>query len=120
LEKQVERAKEYNRINADLQLLLKEWYGYRWNNLQKDYRESLDAKIKKEAELNGIRMSVLSGDDENTAQRKILQEKRDALSVLNNQLSELQNEKEKINRELAIMMNASRDMKNSVTPSVHP
>ncbi|NMC30769.1 MAG: chromosome segregation protein SMC [Pelolinea sp.] len=103
LEKQMERAKEYNRINADLQLLLKDWYGYRWNNLQKDYRESLDAKIKKEAELNGIRMSVLSGDDENTAQRKILQEKRDALSVLNNQLSELQNEKEKINRELAII-----------------
>ena len=103
LEKQVERAKEYNRINADLQLLLKDWYGYRWNNLQKDYRESLDAKIKKEAELNGIRMSVLSGDDENTAQRKILQEKRDALSVLNNQLFELQNEKEKINRELAII-----------------
>ncbi len=103
LEKQVERAKEYNRINADLQLLLKDWYGYRWNLLQQNYRESLDAKIKKEAELNNIRMDVLGGDEEISSGRKILQEKRDALSILNNQLAELQNEKEKNNRELAII-----------------
>ncbi len=103
LEKQVERAKEYNRINADLQLLLKDWYGYRWNLLQQGYRESLEAKIKKEAELNSIRMDVLGGDEEISAKRKILQEKRDALSILNNQLAELQSEKEKINRELAII-----------------
>ncbi|RJQ43859.1 MAG: chromosome segregation protein SMC [Anaerolineaceae bacterium] len=103
LEKQVERAKEYNRINADLQLLLKDWYGYRWNLLQQDYRDSLDAKIKKETELNSIRMEVTAGDEEMAARRKLLQEKRDVLSILNNQLSELQSEKEKINRELAII-----------------
>lgn len=103
LEKQVERAKEYNRINADLQLLLKDWYGYRWNLLQKNYRESLEAKTRKEADLNNVRLNVLNSDEEISTKRKVLQEKRDALSLLNNELTELQNEKEKINRELAII-----------------
>ena len=102
LEKQVERAKEYNRINADLQLLLKDWYGFRWNILQQDYRTSLDAKVKKESELNSIRSEVANGDEAVADSRKILQEKREELSILNGQLAELQGEKEKINRELAI------------------
>lgn len=103
LEKQVERAKEYNRINADLQLLLKDWYGYRWNILQQDYRNSMDAKTKKEDELNSIRNEVAVGDEAISASRQILQEKREELSVLNEQLSELQDEKEKVNRDLAII-----------------
>jgi chromosome segregation protein len=103
LEKQVERAKEYNRINADLQLLLKDWYGYRWNILQQDYRNSLDAKVKKEIELNSIRNEVATGDEAISENRKILQEKREELSILNGQLTELQDEKEKINRDLAII-----------------
>lgn len=103
LEKQVERAKEYNRINADLRLLLKDWYGYRWNLLQQDYRESLDARMKKDAELNSIRMNVMGADEEMANRRKVLQEKRNTLSIWNNQLAELQSEKEKINRELAII-----------------
>ncbi len=103
LEKQVERSKEYNRINADLQLLLKDWYGYRWNLLQKNYRESFDAKTRKEADLNNVRMNVLTGDEEISTKRKVLQEKREALSLLNNEFTELQSEKEKINRELAII-----------------
>ncbi len=103
LEKQVERAKEYNRINADLQVLLKDWYGYRWNILQQNYRESLDAKNRKEADLNNVRTNVLTSDEQIAEKRKILQEKREALSLLNNELAQLQSEKEKINRELAII-----------------
>jgi len=103
LEKQVEKSKEYNRINADLHLLLQDWYGYRWNELQRDYRESLEAKIKKEAELNVIRTNVSAGDEEMAENRKLLQEKRDVLTALNNELSSVQREKEAINRELAII-----------------
>ncbi len=103
LEKQVEKSKEYNRVNADLHLLLKDWYGYRWNELQRDYRQSLEAKIKKESELNSIRTSVYTGDEEITTSRRTLQEKRELLTKLNNELSVIQREKETINRELAII-----------------
>jgi len=103
LEKQVERAKEYNRIKADLQLLLRDWYGYQWNILQQSYRESLEAKIKKEIELNKVRADIAKCDEEVSAQRNILQEKREILSALVAQLSTLSEEKEKVNRELAII-----------------
>lgn len=103
LEKQVEKTREYNRIDADLHLLLKDWYGYRWNNLQRDYRESQDAKNKKEIELNTIRMKVTNGDEDLTVKRKSLQEQREQLTILNNQLTELRSEKAGINRELAII-----------------
>lgn len=103
LEKQVQKSKEYNRVNADLHLLLKDWYGYRWNELQRDYRESLEAKIKKEAELNSVKANVFAGDEEITANRRSLQEKREVLTKLNNELSLVQREKETINRELAII-----------------
>ncbi|HEX9018647.1 MAG TPA: AAA family ATPase, partial [Anaerolineaceae bacterium] len=34
LEKQARRAIEYDRIRADLRLLLRDWYGYHWHRLQ--------------------------------------------------------------------------------------
>ncbi len=103
LEKQVEKSIEYNRVTADLNLLLKDWYGYRWNKLQRDYRAAMEAKLQKEAELNRIRREVTDGDEALEEKRKGLFEKRDILSGWNEQLSILQKEREQINRDLAII-----------------
>ena len=36
LERQAKRADEYDHVKADLHLLLKDWYGYHWQNTQKE------------------------------------------------------------------------------------
>lgn len=72
LERQARRVEEYERISADLQLLLREWYGYHWQLSQQEiqkaqqvyqYRETLvhDASKKQsviEEEMNALREEV--------------------------------------------------------------
>ena len=40
LERQARRAGEYEQVRADLQVLLREWYGYHWHHAQQDLSEA--------------------------------------------------------------------------------
>ena len=40
LEKQSERAREYDRIKADLFIYLRDWYGYQWNKIQEELTDA--------------------------------------------------------------------------------
>ncbi len=37
LERQARKAQEFERIKADLRILLRDWYGYQWHKTQKEY-----------------------------------------------------------------------------------
>ncbi len=40
LERQAKRAQEYDQVKADLQLLLRDWYGYHWHRAQQELMEA--------------------------------------------------------------------------------
>ena len=49
LEKQARRVIEYERIKADLRVLLRDWYGYHWHKVQQDLAHARDVVRTQEA-----------------------------------------------------------------------
>jgi chromosome segregation protein len=52
LERQATRAQEYAQVQADLRVLLREWYGYYWHHTQHDLAEAMEAARTQEARLS--------------------------------------------------------------------
>src|SRR5512137_605712 len=57
LERQAARAVEYARVQADLRVLLLEWYGFHWNNAQNELKNAKDLGNNQEARLVEARES---------------------------------------------------------------
>ena len=103
LERQARRANEFSRAQADLKVLLLDWYGYHWHRAQNELnevhttlrgqesrtRESREAYARVQAEFGGFR-ERLSG-------------LRAQLNAWHRQSAELHNRKETISRELAVL-----------------
>src|SRR5512140_2024918 len=49
LEKQARRAMEYDRIRADLRVLMRDWYGFHWNRVQQEVIHSREVLHTQEA-----------------------------------------------------------------------
>ncbi len=47
LERQARRAQEYEQVRVDLQVLLREWYGYHWHEAQKEQTQAQRASKSK-------------------------------------------------------------------------
>jgi len=57
LDRQAARAKDYAQVQADLRVLLHEWYGYHWHHAQHDLTEANDLARAQETRLNEARES---------------------------------------------------------------
>lgn len=80
LERQAKKVEEAERITADLQLLLREWYGYHWHSSQEE--------IQIANEILQTRNQVLAQARRNqSAIEKKLRDVRDKIHSLRNQLS---------------------------------
>ena len=55
LEKQAHRAVEYERLRADLRLLMKDWYGYHWHQSQIELQHSREVLRAQEAILEATK-----------------------------------------------------------------
>ena len=110
LEKQAQKAREYNRIQADLRILLLEWYGYHWHRAQNDLALSFTALKDQEKELEIARQNL----SKNTARMESLQnmvlEKRNSLNQMRIQLTEFYQNRENINRSLAVFEERNRSL----------
>jgi len=113
LEKQAERARDYERTKADLLVLLRDWYGYQWTNLQQEMAASLDIQRKQEEKLSFDRTELEAIDKEIENSRDAMRNMRNDLAIWHQSSSEQHTIKEKINRELAILdeRNISYQMK---------
>src|SRR5512139_251523 len=49
LERQAKRANEYIRAQADLKIILREWYGYHWHRAQQELTEARELVRRQEA-----------------------------------------------------------------------
>ena len=103
LEKQARRVQEYERIKADLRLLLREWYGYHFHRAQGDLTHSREIAHTQEARLELARQQLLKVEEEVVQQRDRLQALRNELNQWHGQLSGLHRQSEQVSRTLAVM-----------------
>ncbi len=103
LEKQAKRAQEYERIKADLRLLLRDWYGYHWHRTQQDWSHANEVLKAQEVRQNKARQALEAVEEELNGLRNQLMEIRGRLNVWHSQSAELHNKREKISRDLAVM-----------------
>jgi chromosome segregation protein len=103
LEKQARRAQEYERIKADLRLLLRDWYGYHWHRTQNDWLHAREVLKGQEARQQKERQALESVEGELNTLRSELMDVRFRLNEWHGQSAELHRQREKISRELAVL-----------------
>ena len=103
LKKQVEKVQKYKRIKEDLLVLLKDWYGFKWNRLQKDFLHSQEIVHIKKAELNNVKLNVQKIDKNIGEQREVINKIREKSSKLHREAAKFHAEKEEITRKIAVL-----------------
>jgi chromosome segregation protein len=103
LEKQAKRVIEYERIKADLHLLLRDWYGYHWHRIQQEVTHSKDVQRAQEDRVQQAREKLSTVEHEVGQLRVKVQEQRQQLNSWHNKSAELHQQWEKVSRELAVM-----------------
>ncbi|KAF0106273.1 MAG: chromosome segregation protein [Anaerolineaceae bacterium] len=102
LERQARRAQEYAQVQADLRLLLRDWYGYHWHRTQRELGEARDLARGHDARLQEAREAYQSIRANVASFRERLQGLRARLNSWHRQSSQLHDQRETISRDLAV------------------
>ncbi|MBT3337055.1 MAG: chromosome segregation protein SMC [Anaerolineae bacterium] len=113
LGRQAKRAKEHAQVQEDLQVLLRDWYGYHWNLAQKELAQARQVFREQDKKLREVRGSHEAQLNEVTAFRTRIQELRAQLNTWHRESSELHNKRETISRELAVLDERRRSLQAS-------
>ncbi|MBT3321786.1 MAG: chromosome segregation protein SMC [Anaerolineae bacterium] len=113
LGRQAKKASEYTQMQADLQVLLRDWYGYHWKRAQKDLKEARIVFRQQDSKLRETHSAHEEQFNEFTAFRKRIQELRIQLSIWHRESSELHNQRETSSRELAVLDERRRSLESS-------
>ncbi|MEZ0394954.1 MAG: chromosome segregation protein SMC [Anaerolineales bacterium] len=103
LERQAKRAQEYAQIQADLRLLLLDWYGFHWHRAQRELVEARTMAVEYEAKLQEARQAHQAVRQETAAFRDRLQGLRARLNSWHRQSAQLHTQRETISRDLAVL-----------------
>ncbi|MBA4379313.1 MAG: chromosome segregation protein SMC [Anaerolinea sp.] len=103
LERQAKKANEFAQVQADLRLLLLDWYGYHWHHAQKELTEARESARGHEAKLHAEREKYQAVRQNYAAFRDRLQGLRGRLSSWHRQSASLQNTRQTISRDLAVL-----------------
>lgn len=103
LERQAQRAQEYERISADLKLLLREWYGYHWYQSQQRIVHSREAVKKLEQRLADQRDRVEGLENRLKEIRDSLTDVVSQIEALKEQKQNLEREKARVERQMAVL-----------------
>jgi len=110
LERQARRAIEYEQIKTDLRLLLRDWYGYYWNQTQKSVRRDHDILRSYEANLEKNRDTLNDFDIVLNQKKQRLSDVRRQLSEWHSQLAGLHSREEGLLREVAVKQERKRSL----------
>jgi chromosome segregation protein len=110
LERQATRAQEFTHLQADLRVLLLEWYGYHWHRAQHELTEVIDTSRNQEARLNEARESYQAIRESFAAFRERLNGLRGRLNSWHRQSSQLHENRESTSRNLAILEERQRSL----------
>jgi len=103
LEKQARRVQEYERTKADLQLLLRDWYGYHWFETQRELNHVTEIMKTQENRLEQARLRQLQSGQDMAALRSQVQERRARLTDLYAQSAKNRDQIQRVSRDLAIL-----------------
>src|SRR5574340_165910 len=112
LEKQAARAIEYDRIKAELQMLLREWYGYHWHRMQADVLHAREVLQAQESKHSDARRRFEEVDAQVRELRDQLGQVRGRLNAWHAQSAELHSRREEVNRALAVLDERQRALMN--------
>ena len=102
LEKQARRAQEYERVKADLQVLLREWYGFHWHKTQQELAHTREVLKTQETRQQQAHQKLADVDETMNGLRVQLTEVRSSLNNWHNQSAALHSQREQISRDLAV------------------
>ncbi|MBV6451774.1 MAG: Chromosome partition protein Smc [Anaerolineales bacterium] len=115
LERQAKRAIEYSRAQADLKVILREWYGYHWHHAQQELTTAKEAVKAQEARVNEAREAHQSAQGEYNAFREKFIGLRSQLNAWHRASAELHSQREEVSRELAVLEERRRSLLASQT-----
>ncbi len=110
LERQAARAQEYSQVQADLRVLLHEWYGFHWHLAQRDLTEAMDLARTQETRLNEARETYQSVRQEFSGFRDRLNGLRARLNSWHRQSAHLHENRESVSRDLAMLDERQRSL----------
>jgi chromosome segregation protein len=110
LERQAQRAKEYERTKSDLRILLREWYGYHWLRVQTELADSQEMVRQKEKALEETRQTQAELTEQLNTSRDRTQSIRNNLAQWHRRLAELHYERESTSRNLAVVQERIRSL----------
>ena len=114
LGRQAKKSREYTQVQADLQVLLRDWYGYHWQRAQKELVEARENFRQQDAKLHEAKSTHEEQFNEFTAFRKRIQELRTQLNAWHRESSELHKQREATSRELAVLDERHRSLEASL------
>ena len=103
LERQSEKFQDYQQLQTDLRLLLREWYGYQWNQKQQDLRNIRNAYQDQETRLYDLRKKYTEAEEKVEENRNQLRAYRKKLEENHGVLSANHRDLEQTTREIAII-----------------
>lgn len=103
LERQAKKAMEYDRVKADLRMILREWYGYHWYMNQQELAHQKETVRHQEKSVTAARTKYGELNRQVMELRAKIQEVRTQLNTWHGQASAYHNEKEAVSREIAII-----------------
>jgi len=110
LERQAKRAIEFGRAQADLKVILREWYGYHWHHAQRELTDSREVVKAQEVRLQETREQHTQAQTEYNTFRERLTGLRSQLNAWHRQSADLHNQREEVSRELAVLEERRRSL----------
>jgi len=110
LERQAKRAIEYSRAQADLKVILREWYGYHWHRAGQELTEAREVVKAQEARVNEARESHQKAQAEYNTFRERFSGLRAQLNAWHRQSAGLHSQREEVSRELAVLEERHRSL----------
>jgi chromosome segregation protein len=101
--KNKEKANQYNQIQDDLHLLLKEWYGYHWHQAQKEINFAVEFYNQQKLELEKVQTEKDDLEDQLNQIQGNLNENRLVLADLHKEVSVFHSASEEITRKMAVL-----------------
>jgi chromosome segregation protein len=112
LERQAKKAEEYIHIKADLQVYLRDWYGYHWHRKQKEMQTVREVLKTQAKNLDLEKSKQFSVEEAYNAQREKLKELRNQLNQWHAESAEYHQQREKLSRSLAVLEERTRSLLN--------
>ncbi|MGD2027424.1 MAG: hypothetical protein PVI99_06370, partial [Anaerolineales bacterium] len=102
LRQQASRAEKYEQVRADLEAILREWYGYHWHAAQKELQAIKQEVEQHSKKLESVQKEQSVAEDTLSQIRDRINTLRGQLNSWHRQLSQIHSRREETSRELAV------------------